>query len=247
MKPDDSSSLHKITPVSEGVICLQILYGAVVYRAQHTIHHVLGDCGISKQLSRDITTPVERYTSNHLIEVLDPPAGGGSTAGGTKSPDTPRAEPVNHQTPPPTASTTTSGDATTGSGDAITSGDNISSNYPSTETSSDATVTSSNPTTEPSSNNTPAEEPGERLVIREESVETPTDTESTPTDTAQTTSETFSTSDYSDLVRGLQEEDLDGLFDEDPGFFLRYLWGGGGWTTSHLATRHLNFQPDHGP
>ena len=54
----------------DGVICLQLLYGAVVYRAQHTIHHVLGDLSITKQLSRELSTPVTPYTGNNLIEVI---------------------------------------------------------------------------------------------------------------------------------------------------------------------------------
>ena len=47
-----------------------MLYGAVVYRAQQTIHHVLGDLSITKQLSRELSTPVTPYTGNNLIEVI---------------------------------------------------------------------------------------------------------------------------------------------------------------------------------
>eukprot|EP00116_Pleurobrachia_bachei_P006095 sb/3466357/ len=74
----EEESLHKTKPVCDGVLCLQLLYGAVVYRAQHTIHHVLGDLSLSKQSSRDLPTPVTPYTtSNPLLldpESVEPPA-----------------------------------------------------------------------------------------------------------------------------------------------------------------------------
>ena len=74
----EDESLHKTKPVCDGVLCLQLLYGAVVYRAQHTIHHVLGDLSLSKQSSRDLPTPVTPYTSSNPLmldpESVEPPA-----------------------------------------------------------------------------------------------------------------------------------------------------------------------------
>ena len=75
LREDEDETLHKTKAVCDGVTGLQLLYGAVVYRAQHTIHHVLGDLSMTKQLSREISTPVTPYTSNNLIEVISSSTG----------------------------------------------------------------------------------------------------------------------------------------------------------------------------
>ncbi|XP_063683277.1 ubiquitin-protein ligase E3A-like isoform X2 [Bolinopsis microptera] len=75
LREDEDETLHKTKAVCDGVTGLQLLYGAVVYRAQHTIHHVLGDLSMTKQLSREISTPVTPYTSNNLIEVISSSSG----------------------------------------------------------------------------------------------------------------------------------------------------------------------------
>ena len=67
----DDETLHDVSCVCDGVACLQLLYGAVVYRSQHTIHYVLGELSLSKPSSKEVdNTPIDLYTGNPLIEEL---------------------------------------------------------------------------------------------------------------------------------------------------------------------------------
>lgn len=231
---DEDETLHKTKSVCNGVTCLQLLYGAVVYRSQHTIHHMLGDLSISKQLSREISTPVTPYTSNNLIEVISSGRIADDTDSNTTEDtrqsevETPRAESSSAETTPsePSEHTKKTNNEQSKPDTSITP---QSSERPPDQTPKESTppedpsplVTNPDDTTNSSNQENTSVS---RSVIRQTSrgsVDTPTDT-----DGGDSTDETYTT-DIDEIVRAVypglgellsdEEEEEEGIvfLDED--------------------------------
>ena len=217
------------------MIGLQLLYGAVVYRAQHTIHHVLGDLSMAKQVSRELSTPLTPYTGNNLIEVISSSVGGfaddtdsnATEETGRSELDTPRVEPSCSENCPDDRTESKTNSVPEGSNSIVTvEPGNSDPNQKPSDSNSESNQTSNKPikqSEESAENgaNSGSNAEVSRLVplTSQESVDTPTDS----AEGGITTDETYST-DISEVFRAvypeleelLSDEDTEGVFIDEP-------------------------------